>query len=320
MWLVCLGLLAMAWWRALRTRKPDAKPPETPGQSKEHHPVAAASLLGAGYAVFATWMFFAWYSHHKPLSKYKFGGDGWLGSTTYAGGADKFGHAWSTMVLARIGTVFLHDWGGIARRKASLVSAGLSQLLFTGVEVRDGTYYEFSFSDLTGDAIGAVMAVLLDNFPKLAELFAFRVEYFPSPMYLRKLAGTSPCPYGGCSRWNFAEDYSGETYLAAFHLAGIPAIRNKKPPTWTRFVDATAGFRARDYRPLSDPDMDRRPQQDVFLGLTFNAQGFFDWLLEDRAPKAGKVTHGLFEVVNLPFTTLPVTTWSRLHAAKPPKL
>jgi hypothetical protein len=331
MFVFALAFILMAWWRMSRDRRSAPGPaptptptPDTEGSSKKvGHPVAAASLLGGAYAVFSIWMFVAWYRHHKPLAKYKWGGDGWLGAEGYAGAADKFGHAWATMGLARLGTVILHGWGGIAKRKASIISALLSETLFTGVEVRDGTYYEFSFSDLSGDTTGAVMALLLDNFPKLDKLFDFRVEYFPSRMYLRKLVGTSRCPPDRCSRWNIAEDYSGQNYLAAFHLAGIPAVMNTKHSTWARFVDVAAMFRSNDYRPVPDPDLAWTPKQEIALGLSFNAQGFFDWLLEGSKSGAvenvRKVTHGVFEVANLPFTTLPLFRFSR-DKKKPLKL
>ena len=50
------------------------------------------------------------------------------------------------------------------------------------------------------------------------------------------------------------------------------------------------------------------PRQQMFVGVSLNAQGLFDWLLEGR-PSTGarvtrKITHGVFEMFNLPFTTL----------------
>jgi hypothetical protein len=148
------------------------------------------------------------------------------------------------------------------------------------------------------------------QWPRLDEMFDFRVQYFPSQMYLRKLDGTSPCPYGGCSRWNIAEDYSGQTYLLAFHLGSIHALRDMQYGTWSRFVDVALGFDTRNYKPPPDASLMAVPRQEMFVGLSLNAQGLFDWLLEDRpssgARRARKVTHGLFEVFNLPFTSLRV--------------
>jgi hypothetical protein len=295
-------MVLLAWWRKRRLDSP---------ASPRHRPRAAVGALGAVYAVFVAWTFVAWYRKHYPLVKYKWGGDGWLGPTTYSGGADKFGHAWATMSLARLGTVLLVNLGGFARRRASLVSAGIAELLFAGVELKDGFYYEFSFSDLTGNTIGAIVAAALDNLPRLRDVFAYRVEYLPSEMYRRKLAGASPCPSGGCSRWNVAEDYSGQTYLAAFHLASIPVVRDRLG-TMARFVDAAVGFDSRNYRPTPDADITERPHQDLFLGLAVNAQGIFDRLLEDRPDSSvRKVAHGLFEVFNVPYGSLRVVSWRR---------
>ncbi|HEY1556048.1 MAG TPA: DUF2279 domain-containing protein [Kofleriaceae bacterium] len=328
MWFVCIALVLLAFWRAARTGKAKSArepKPSVPGAVPPHEPrpAAAVTTLAAAYAVFVAWTFFAWYRKHYPLDKFKWGGDGWLGENTYAGGVDKCGHGWATMSLARLGTVILNGWGGFARRKASLISAGLAELLFAGVEVKDGFYYEFSFSDFTGNSCGAVLAALFDNFPRLNELFGYRVQYWPSAMYKRKVAGTSPCPSGGCSRWNIAEDYSGETYLAAFHLGGVHALRDRVGPV-ARFVDVAAGFDSRNYKPHPDADVTEPPHQDLFLGLAFNAQGFCDWLLEDRTSKAARraqrITHGLFEVFNAPGGSVRLLEWSRAARVKPPSL
>ncbi|HET9989751.1 MAG TPA: DUF2279 domain-containing protein, partial [Kofleriaceae bacterium] len=169
----------------------------------EDHKVAAAATMAGMYTAFAGWMYLAWYRQHKPLSQYKWGGDdepcahtlsrcgllGWAGDTTYAGGEDKFGHAWSTMSLARLGTEMLSQWGGYDRDRSMLVATGLAELLFVGVEVRDGFFFEFSFSDLGGDTVGALAALALMHWPRLDEMFDFRVQYWPSSAYLKKLDG-----------------------------------------------------------------------------------------------------------------------------------
>jgi hypothetical protein len=311
-----------------------APPPTTPvvleptfEPAREHyHPLRAELTLTGMYAGFIGWMYIAWYQHHKPLAQYKFGGDdkpckesglgrwfsecaltGWAGDQTYAGGEDKFGHAWSTMSLSRLGDEVLEQWGGVDHHKAMFLSTALAEALFIGVEVRDGFAFEFSYSDIGGDTVGALVALALMQWPRLDEMFDFRVQYFPSQMYLRKLDGSSPCPYGGCSRWNIAEDYSGQTYLLAFHLASIHSLREMQYGTLARFVDVAFGFDSRNYKPQPDADLAVAPKQQFFLGISLNAQGVFDYLLEDksspRAKTLRKVTHGLFEVFNLPFSS-----------------
>jgi hypothetical protein len=221
------------------------------------------------------------------------------------------------MVLARLGTFILSEWGGFSRRKMSILSATLSELLFTSVEVKDGVYYEFSFSDLTGDTTGMVLALLLDNFPRLAEAFSYRVDYTMSEMYARKIAGDSPCA-ANCSRWNIAEDYSGQTYLAAVHLSAFDAIRSKLG-AWSRFVDVGVGFGSRNYKPNPDKDLPERPHQDLSLRVAINAKGIGDFALENRRSAAARTAKlmidGIFEVFNFPYGSFPLLTTSRV---KPP--
>ena len=274
-----------------------------PDPDDEHHPVTAAVTLGGAYAAFGSWMYLAWYYKHKPLGYFQWGGDGLFGDRTYAGGADKLGHAWATMSLARGGTELLSRYGGFDHFKSSLVSTALADALFFFVEVKDGFYYEFSYGDFTFDTIGAGAALLLDNFPRLDEMFDYRVQWWPSREYLNDVSGGS-----GYSRLNIAEDYSGETYLLAYHLGSIHALRDLRYGTWSRFVDLTIGFDTRGYKP--SPPAGYPPyehHQDLFIGVSFNAQGFFDWMFEKRcscaARRARYISHGLFEIFNLPFSS-----------------
>jgi len=241
------------------------------------------------------------------------GRDGWFGVNTYAGGADKLGHAWATMVLARGGTALL-DKGGWSRRNAALVSATLSELLFLGVEWKDYYYYEFSPGDFTFNTLGALTAIALDLSPRLDELFDYRVQYWPSHQYIANLDPDSPCAkrtpgQPSCSRWNIAEDYSGETYLLALHLGGIHQLRDMKYGTWSKFVDVAVGFETRNYKPpptlLGGPMLENEVtrSQSLFIGVTFNAQGLLDHLMPHES-KVRKVGHGLFEVLTPPWTRI----------------
>ena len=277
------------------------------------HEVAAGVGMGALYATLCTFSFYAWYAQHKPLAQYKFGGDGWLGYRTYAGGADKFGHAWSTMALARLGAEIMSA-GGYDRNTSILVGTALSELYFIGVEVSDGFYFEFSFSDATGDTIGALLALAFMYSPRLDEMFDFRVQYLPSSEYAHDL--TTP---GAPGRLNIDDDYNGQTYLLAYHLGSIHALRDMKYGTLARFVDITAGFDTRGYKPTPVtgdlPAMDHH--QNLFVGVSLNAQGLFDWLFEGRHEGVRKVTHGTFEVFNIPKTSAAVLQYTRTPSELP---
>ncbi len=317
-----ISILVAVW--ASCTQVARAEPAPATDQD-ETHPVAAQLLLGGAYATFAAWAYAAWYAKHRSLGYYKWGGDdhrcadvlslceltSWAGSDTYAGGADKFGHAWSTMSLARGGTELLSRYGGYDHTLASIVSASLAETLFFFVEVKDGYYYEFSYSDLGGDTVGALAALLFDNFPRLDEMFDYRVQYAPSRGYLDNVSKGN-----GYSRLNIAEDYSGETYLIAFHLGSIHSLRDASWGTWSRFVDVAFGFDSRGYKPSPPAGIPTyEHHQDLFLGVSFNAQGFFDWLFDGPSSAARTtryITHGTFEIFNLPYSSVPLIDYRNI--------
>jgi hypothetical protein len=281
--------------------------------------LASGIGLAGVYAGFWGWAYLAWYRNHPVKEMHDVGRDGWFGVDTYAGGADKLGHAWATMVLARSGTALLRA-GGWKRTQAAIASTLLAESLFLGVEIKDYFYYEFSPGDFTCNTLGAIAGLALDLSPRLDELVDFRVQAFPSTQYLRNLDPDEPCEKRtpgepSCSRWNIAEDYSGQTYLLAFHLGGIHALRDMKYGAWSRFVDLAVGFETRNYKPPprhEDPHDHREitRRQELFVGLTFNAQGLFDYLLPARS-KGRKALHGFFEVINAPFSTVGVLSWER---------
>lgn len=268
-----------------------------------HRKAIAYGGMGGIYGGFTIWSYFAWY-RTAYLPNFKWGADGLFGAGTYAGGADKLGHFWANLALTRGGAELL-QFGGWSPTKAAWTSAAASLALFTLVEVKDGFHYQFSYGDMAANAMGALLGAAQTLSPRFDELFDFRVEFWPSPRYKKKfLAGDV----------NVAEDYSGQTYLAALHLGGIPALRASRVGTAARLVDVVAGFGSRGYKPdpaAGEPDVTK---QELFVGVSLNAQGLFDWLLEDRSCAVDtirKTLHGTFEIVNVPYTSLPAYTWSR---------
>jgi hypothetical protein len=288
--------------------------PGAPGAPRLRKRAAGLTLAGL-YAGFSAWTYFAWYRkgcrpEPKPCDDFLWGKDGSFGVGTYAGGADKLGHAWATLGLARLGTEMLYQWGGYGRRRSILVGTALSEALFLGVEIRDGFTYQFSYWDFAFDTFGALMAFAQSTWPRFDELIDLRVQYWPSQAYRDQLEGGNV---------NIAEDYTGETYLLALHLGALPGLRDARWAAWSRFVDVAVGFETRGYKPeppyAIDPDdpmrQDYPHRQTLFLGVTLNAQGIFDRLLGGRARRTRKVMHGLFEVFNLPYTTLHVIDGTR---------
>lgn len=326
--LACTALLIVTWLQAIAVAEPvagetvthdrdaavrspwmDEAPalvlePNPRNERVTDHRLLSGVAVASIYTGFSAWAYVAWYRDAPEKEKHDFGRDGWFGVKTYAGGADKLGHAWATMVLARGGTAALRA-GGWDRTKSALISAVLSEGLFFAVEVKDYFYYEFSPGDFTFNTLGALTAIAFDLSPRLDELFDFRVEYWPSAQYRNNLFNPdSPCAkrmpgQPSCSRWNIAEDYSGETYLIAMHVGGIHTIRDRAP--WTKYVDLSVGFQSRNYKPPPTLDPDEAKRQTLFFGVSLNAQGLIDSLLPQES-KLRKTGHGVFEVLTPPLT------------------
>lgn len=281
------------------------------------HDQRSGSLVGLGaiYATVATWMYFAWYYDKPPLSHFKIGGDGGFGETTYAGGADKLGHAWANAALTRGGAELLR-WGGWRPGHAALISASLSWSLFLFVEIKDGFYYEFSPGDMLANTTGAVLGAVMTHWPKLDRLIDFRISYWPSTEYRAIVSGD----FHGSDRVNsvnIAEDYSGQTYFLALHLGAVP--RPAATPGWLGtaldYVDVGVGFHATKYKPDPPEQPPYVRRQRLFLGATIDLQRVLDRALGGRRGRAARGTraigHGVLEFVSPPGSIVPVLSTSR---------
>jgi len=265
------------------------------------------------YASATTYMYFAWYHGQPNLPSFKFGGDGYFGEDTYAGGADKIGHGWATLMLSRLtGEILI--WGGWKPWKAGLIASSMTLGLLTLFEVKDGFYTEFSPGDAIFNTLGAGLNFVMLAYPPLDELIDFRVEYFPSKEYLDLLDGKRPPEDPTKPRQislNIAEEYSGQRYLLALHLGALPWLRGQ---TWARLVDVAVGYETDKYKP--DPiDPDVRRSQHLFLALSVNMQGLIDLALADRrhvlARKVRAIGHVVFELFNPPFGSVAVVGATR---------
>jgi hypothetical protein len=264
-----------------------------PAPERDHRWAAIGGVAGV-YAAFTVWAYFAWYYQEAHLPAFRVGGDGYFGEGTYAGGADKLGHVWINYTLSRA-TGQILQWGGWKARSAALLSSGLSMAFWTFVEVKDGFYYEFSPGDEYANIGGALLSALMIAFPRVDELFDYRVEYWPSKEYKTNFTNGDV---------NIAGDYTGQRYLLALHLGALPGIRSATWSPWARLIDVAIGYETDKYKPVPSPMEPRVRTQHLFFGLSFNAQGAIDLALSGRRHLAARVTHtlghGLSEVMNVP--------------------
>ena len=107
-----LVLLAVLGGQGLALGQP-AQPPPTTAPTAEHDaPHRDRRLLAAGttagaYALLYSWVTLAWYVRTTDSNAFHFHDEGWFERDSYAGGADKMGHLWATLALARLGTEML---------------------------------------------------------------------------------------------------------------------------------------------------------------------------------------------------------------------
>jgi hypothetical protein len=180
--------------------------------------------------------------------------EGWFGRNTYAGGADKAGHAYFTYTGARLLTRGFEALGndpGRALRLGVWTSLGV----MTGVEVVDGFSRKFRFSaeDAVANAAGAVFAVLEERFPRLDALVDFRLSYRRSDD-ARRVGDSDPLA-----------DYSGQTFLLAFKADGVPRLR--EVPV-ARYLELQVGYNTRGYEPNDGVKVD--PHRRISYGIGIN--------------------------------------------------
>jgi hypothetical protein len=283
---------------ALIASQAAAQPPEAPKPDNERAKVIAAASIGAIHLAYATWSYFAWYRDADSEAFHLERGPA-FGVGSYAGGADKLGHAWSNYSLTRATTAVLTT-AGWKRLPSTLVSAGLTEVAFTLTEIQDGYVYGFDPKDMVANAGGAALAVLMDNVPAVDRLFDFRLQYFPSRDYRRAFRENGSV--------DIAQDYTGQSYVLALHLGALPRMNESDYTYWARYVDFAVGFEAHNYEPV--PEIrERAPRQTLYLGLAVNMQGVLSELLPDS--RGRRVGHGAFEVYSLPYTTLRYVEASR---------
>lgn len=181
--------------------------------------------------------------------------EGWFGQNTYAGGADKFGHAYSTYAGTRLLTNAF-EWAGNSRDQSVILSAATVFGTLMAVETVDGFSKRFKFSkeDMVMNAVGTGLGVLFEKNKRLDDLLDFRLHYWPSGD-ARRLNQVSP-----------VNDYSGQTYLLVAKASGMPQLKNHEV---LRYFELAVGYGSRGYEPNEGaPYPDRH--RNLYFGISLN--------------------------------------------------
>jgi uncharacterized protein YfiM (DUF2279 family) len=260
------------------------------------HRLAGWTVVAGSYAVMAGYSYYSWYQEDKQRDFYV-SDDGWFGKNTYAGGADKLGHCFSSYVITRAGYDVL-SWAGLPRNEALTASLALDALFFAAIEIKDGKTENlgFSWGDVAANLCGNLLAAAFVLHPPLDRSLDFRLEYYPSREYLDAVSRTGTI--------DAVEDYTGMTFGLWYHLSELPGLKERPALAWLRFVDVGLTYGARNYRP--EPDGDRPPERELSAALTLNVAAIVRALAADRAPRVAGASDWVFEYFTIPKTTLEV--------------
>lgn len=218
--------------------------------------------------------------------------EGWFGQDTYAGGADKLGHAYSTYVGTRL-LASAFEWAGNDRDDAVALSAATVFGTLLAVETLDGfsERYKFSKEDLVMNAVGTGLGLLFEKNKRLDDLFDFRLHYWPS---------------GDAKRLNQVGpvgDHSGQTYLLVAKATGVPQLRNHEV---LRYFELAAGYGSRGYEPNDGVPAPGRSRH-VYFGISVNiSEVLRNTVFRDSAEKSRsqRVTETVLEYVQVPGTAV----------------
>jgi uncharacterized protein YfiM (DUF2279 family) len=265
---------------AIEEDEPAPREHRTPSEEKEFFTRGQKTLLlNAGTtAAVLTYGFANW---DYGESTFHFKNEGWFGRDTPHGGADKFGHFWSSYALSHLYSYVYRKWG-YADSEANLYGA-LSVLGFqTFMEVADGfsPTQGFSYEDMIMNTLGAGVGYLLGKYPSLASKIDFRMEYKP------EFSSTD---------FRFADNYERQKYLIAIKADGFDFVKNP----YLRYLEFHAGYCARGYKNYVEDGPDDRHRA-IYVGIGFNVTRLVQKYVKTK----------IFNYIQIPYTSVNKTAAS----------
>lgn len=226
----------------------------------------AAAITGYG---FAKW---DW-----GETSFAFQNEGWFGSGTESGGADKLGHAFTGAAITAITSSLYRCWD-YQPEEAALLGACSGVLATTLIEVGDGFSDEhgFSWEDQVFNLAGVGLEYLRQRYPQVRQRVHFRWEYFPS----------SAVRSG--DETDIFTDYEGSRWMLAFPLQAWLPERS-----WLDWCELLVGYGTRGY---ASPGNDR--ERIPFIGIGIHLPKLVETIHPGGSPR-------ILEYLQVPYTALP---------------
>jgi hypothetical protein len=217
--------------------EPDAND-VVPSVEPEDAPTLAIGLASTGLALgILAFGSQAWWD--EGIQPFSLRETGFFGRDTYAGGSDKMGHMFGSLVSLNI---MVHVYEGLGLDPVTAVwgSALFTGVLFNGIELIDGfTKFGFEYGDVVMNTLGMGFGVLAHLVPTVDALFGMRLGYVPSPDFLRY----------DKSVVKFINDYTGMMFFFDLKLKGVFELAGQDPG-WARFINVGAAFTTDQYSPV----------------------------------------------------------------------
>jgi len=239
-------------------------------------------LLASGILCY---LIYGYYVFWTDAEYYRFSISDWNDThqRSYAGGADKFSHAFGAYIITR-SCSRLYRWAGMRKKKAIWLSFSFSQLFLLVGELEDGFTIKYGFDpvDLTSNIAGGLIGVCEETWPTFDKCFDFRMDYWPSREWRIKENFD-----------NIAEDYSGQRFFFVFKTAGLLPTHSRNP---LRYLELYAGFRTKGYRPgysysITNSQPGYQPyykERELMIGCSLDVREIIYAILRKKNPEWGE--------------------------------
>ncbi len=205
------------------------------------------------------------------------GDEGWFEENTKYGGADKFGHIYSTYLWS-LGFSELYQSWGMTPEEGAFYGASTSWIFQGIMEIGDSfsNSQGFSYEDMLTNTIGAGFYYLREKYPSIKKRVDLRLEYLPN--------------------FQGEEDiftlYNSMKYLLAFKLNGFDSTKN----SFLKYGEFHIGYYTRGYQDHENYDQKERV---IYAAIGIN-------ISEILSGNGWKKTSKIFNYYQLPYTYVPV--------------
>ena len=261
-----IGIQDRTWYEVAMLK------PETPLSDEElRNRVIYTNLIGAG--VVMAWGTAFWdYFTVKPVM----GDEGWFQSDSKYGGADKFGHMYSTYLWS-LGFTSLYEYWGMKEEDALLYGPLTSWTFQFLMEIGD-SFSEtqgFSYEDVVANTVGAAFYYVREKYPSVKSKLDLRLEYIPDFN----------------AEVDFFTQYNSMKYLFALKLSGFEDFED----TPMKYFELQLGYYTRGY---SEEENYNEQERVIYAGVGINAS-------EVMKSMGWTKTSSILNYYQLPYTYVP---------------